>query len=238
VSLWAALAALGALAAPGYAAIPDRRVEPQCHNALAQLHRMAMLPLVNQSAEPTVAGEAGGIHYYCELQAIHHFELMPVGVAKQLVIAAGIQPWTGADLRSLARDAGSASAGRKWTGNASTRGAAGDHSPFLVSHWPEERGFVPPPPSPNRRTQRPQHEPIITHTRIHHGQDAQLTDLLEDYYFCRDDARCGGWLGYLQRPDDYVRFCCHVHATETLAARGGAWPGRVVYRWPIGRYDP
>jgi len=108
----------------------------------------------------------------------------------------------------------------------------------LPPDWPDPRGFIPPPPGPERPILHPQHAPLMTHTRIYHGQDAQLTELLENYYFFRDDARFGGWLGYLQRPDDYVRFCCHVHVTETLAARGGAGEGRVVYRWPIGRYDP
>jgi hypothetical protein len=127
----------------------------------------------------------------------------------------------------------SAGAGR----GAGSAGAGGDVA-LLPADWPDPRGFVPPPPSPVRPAPREQHEPIITHTRIYHGQDAQVTELLENYYFFRDDARFGGWHGYLQRPDDYLRFCCRVHVTETLAARGGAGEGRVVYRWPIGRYDP
>ena len=40
---------------------------------------------------------------------------------------------------------------------------------------------------------------------------------------------------YLQRSDDFIRFCCHLHITEMLAARGGAGKTRVVWRWPIGR---
>jgi hypothetical protein len=32
-----------------------------------------------------------------------------------------------------------------------------------------------------------------------------------------------------------VRFCCHLHVTETLAARGGAGRTQVMVRWPISR---
>ena len=349
---WLVVAAVLALVASGCAAFPDRRVEPQYHNPFPQLHRVAVLPFYNQSAEPTVDGEAVAMQYYNVLQEIPGFEVMPVGVARQLMTASGIEPRTGADFQKLARamgvdavlvgsvtefspyyppriglavdwyaanpgfhpipagyglpwgraeeeyipstlvqqsefelareqlatqtpevsvaptddplasdvspaaivetsraaesrrasrarDAGSAIAGSALAGSAiAGSGAAGEEYPLLPPDWPDPRGFVPPPPSPIRPTPRPQHEPIITHTRIYHGQDAQLTELLENYYFFRDDARFGGWLGYLQRPDDYIRFCCHVHLTETLAARGGAGEGRVVYRWPIGRYDP
>jgi hypothetical protein len=330
------LLAAAALAASGCSAIPDRRVEPRYHNPFPQLHRVAVLPFYNQSAEPTVDGDAVAIAYYNELQDIPGFEVMPVGVARQLLLASGIEPRTGADFQRLARAMGvdavlvgsvteyspyypprmglavdwyaanpgfhaippgyglpwgraeeeyipsplveqaefalareqlktqtpeiatglddeavpggevshaareSATesarslAARRSAGNA---GAGGDVA-MLPADWPDPRGFVPPAPSVLRPEPRPQHEPIITHTRIYHGQDAQVTELLENYYFFRDDARFGGWHGYLQRPGDYLRFCCHVHVTETLAARGGAGEGRVVYRWPIGRYEP
>ena len=345
-----ALAACGALAS-GCAAFPDRRVEPQYHNPFPQLHRVAVLPFYNQSAEPTVDGEEVALAYYNELQAIPGFEVMPVGVAKQLLLASGIQPRTGADFQLLARrmgvdavlvgsvtehspyypprlglavdwyaanssfhaipagyglpwgraeeeyipsplvqeaefalareqlktqtpelppletfhapdelSGGNVSHASRTSESAASRGAGppaagagtaidaplpplggilGANVPVqLPADWPDPRGFIPPPPAPMRPAPRPQHEPIITHTRIYHGQDAQLTEVLENYYFFRDDARFGGWLGYLQRPEDYLRFCCHVHVTETLAARGGAREGRVVYRWPLGRYDP
>src|SRR4029079_3466456 len=66
----------------GCIALPDRIVEPQFHNPLPQIHRVAVLPFFNQSAEPTVNGEAVAIAYYNELQLIPGFEVMPVGVAK------------------------------------------------------------------------------------------------------------------------------------------------------------
>jgi hypothetical protein len=101
--------------------------------------------------------------------------------------------------------------------------------------WPDPRGFVPLAPAASPPALRPQYEPIITHTRIYHGQDAEFTQRLEAYYETRDDARFGGWQTYLQRPGDFVRFCCYLHVTETLAARGGAGESRVVWRWPISR---
>ncbi len=107
----------------------------------------------------------------------------------------------------------------------------------LPPDWPDPRGFIPRPPSRIRPVYQPQSEPIISHTRIYHGDDDQLTTRLEDYCFFRDDARSGGWQGYLLRSNDFTRFCCYLHITETLAARGGSGKTRVVWRWPIGRYD-
>jgi hypothetical protein len=107
----------------------------------------------------------------------------------------------------------------------------------LPPDWPDPRGFVPPPPSPVRPSYRPQWEPVITHTRLYTGDDQRVTDCLADYVNMRDDARGSGWQGYLTRSDDFIRFCCYLHVTETLAARGGAGKTRVVWRWPIGRYD-
>ena len=62
-----------------------------------------------------------------------------------------------------------------------------------------------------------------------------LPTALASYYFFRDDARFGGWQGYLQRSDDFIRFCCHMHIWEMLTARGGAGETRVVWRWPTIR---
>jgi hypothetical protein len=313
--------------------IPDRIVEPQFHNPLPQLHRVAILPFYNQSDEPTVDGEQIAIAYYNELQLIPGFEVMPVGVAKQMLAASGIEPRHGSDFQKLAAmmnvDAvlvGSVTdyspyyppriglavdwyaanpgfhpippgyglpwgrAEEEFIPNAlvqeaefalareqlktqtppvltppapgaeqeatyhisdesegqivSTSGdiasvAAGQtpESPHLPPDWPDPRGFVPPAPAPDRPPPRPQYDPIITHTRTYNGQDAKFTERLATYYYLHDDARFGGWAGYLQRPDDFVRFACYLHATETLAARGGAGDARVLWRWPIRRYE-
>ncbi|MFO7908353.1 MAG: hypothetical protein ACQESR_05525 [Planctomycetota bacterium] len=107
--------------------------------------------------------------------------------------------------------------------------------PASPPDWPDPRGFVPKPPSPMRPPYRPQHQPIITHTRIYRGDDEKLTQRLEDYCFFRDDARIGGWQSYLLRSEDFIRFCCHLHISEILAARGGSGKTRVVWRWPTDR---
>jgi hypothetical protein len=343
-----------ALAFTGCQIFPDKLHQPVYHNPFPQIHKVAILPFYNQSAEPTADGEAMAMAYYNELQAVQGFEVMPVGVAKRMLDASGLEPRTPQDFQRLARqmnvDAviiGSvteftpyypprlglavdwyaanpsfhpvpAGYGLPW-GTAeeefiptplvheaefslakeqlrtqtpeippeenATRGevtpatheeiAASDagaepspqegakpqatpKSPIqsgtappsgpggiailetpedLPADWPDPRGFIPPAPRKSKSAPRPQYDPIITHTRIYHGHDAEFTQRLENYFYFRDDARFGGYEGYLQRPDDFVRFCCHTHVTETLAARGGAGESRVVYRWPLRRYE-
>jgi hypothetical protein len=308
--------------------VPDRVVEPQFHNPFPQLHRVAVLPFYNQSDEPTVDGEQIAIAYYNELQLIPGFEVMPVGVAKQMLAASGIEPRHGSDFQKLAKamnvDAvlvGSvtdyspyyppriglavdwyaanpgfhpipAGYGLPWgqaeeefipsglvqeaefalareqlktqtpaaivpdvapeqqvshdeasmiEADHSAFGTSGDIAPLaadgLPPDWPDPRGFTPAAPAPQRPPLRPQYDPIITHTRTYNGQDSKFTERLATYYYLRDDARFGGWAGYLQRPDDFIRFACYLHATETLAARGGAGEARVLWRWPIRRYE-
>src|SRR5215212_391243 len=101
-----ALAALLCCASTGCALWPDRIVEPQFHNPFPQLHRVAVLPFYNQSAEPTVDGDRVALAYYNELQLIPGFEVMPVGVAKQMLAAStsatGTEPRSGADFQRLA----------------------------------------------------------------------------------------------------------------------------------------
>ena len=105
----------------------------------------------------------------------------------------------------------------------------------LPPDWPDPRGFVPPPPLKRPPKGHPTNEPVIKHTKAYHGHDADFTEALSSYYYFRNDARFGGWQSYLQRSDDFVRFCCHMHIAETLTARGGAGQTRVVWRWPTVR---
>lgn len=77
--------------------------------------------------------------------------------------------------------------------------------------------------------------PVLTHTQIYRGNDPDLTSALRGYVYFRDDARFGGWEGYLQRSDDFIRFCCHMHISEMLSARGGSRKTSVVWRWPDNR---
>ena len=43
------------------------------------------------------------------------------------------------------------------------------------------------------------------------------------------------WHGYLDHSETFIRFCCYLHLTEMLSARGGASKTQVAWRWPIGR---
>jgi len=104
--------------------------------------------------------------------------------------------------------------------------------PGIPEDWPDPRGFISPPPSPQPPACRPSGGPVIRHTRTYNGHDPEFTEALASYYFFRDDARFGGWQGYLERSDDLIRFCCHMHIWEMLSARGGAGETRVVWRWP------
>jgi hypothetical protein len=68
------------------------------------------------------------------------------------------------------------------------------------------------------------------------GHDEDFTEQLANYVYFRDDARFGGWQNYLQRSEDFIRFCCHLHLSETLVARGGQDKSRLILRWPVDRY--
>jgi hypothetical protein len=107
-----------------------------------------------------------------------------------------------------------------------------DDAAGLPPDWPDPRGFIPPPPRPQPPTCWPSDEPVIRHTRLYNGHDGDFTEALASYYYFRNDARFGGWQSYLQRSDDFIRFCCHLHIAQTLTARGGAGETRVVWRWP------
>lgn len=105
----------------------------------------------------------------------------------------------------------------------------------LPHNWPDPRGFIPPGPSPARPKSRPSTAPVMTHTKVFYGNNSQFTAALQNYYHTRDEARFGGWQSYLQRSDDFIRFCCHIHIAEMLTARGGAGKTRVVRRWSDDR---
>ena len=102
----------------------------------------------------------------------------------------------------------------------------------ILRRWPDGRALVPICPAPVRPEGVPSAEPVLTHTRIYDGHDSDLVEALSTYCHFRGDARCGGSEGYLQRSDDFIRFCCHLHIAEMLTARGGGGETRVV--WECG----
>jgi hypothetical protein len=107
----------------------------------------------------------------------------------------------------------------------------------LPDDWPDPKGFIPAKPKRNRPQMIAQYEPIISHMKAYNGSNEDFTESLGEYFYFRDDARFGGWQAYLQRSEDFIRFCCHLHVRETLAARGGELESRMILRWPIGRYE-
>ncbi len=105
----------------------------------------------------------------------------------------------------------------------------------LPPNWPDPRGFIPLPPSCNKPQCHPSDEPVMRYTQTYQGNDPDFTASLRTYAQFRDDARFGGWGAYLQRSDDFIRFCCHKHIAAMLTARGGAGESRVVWRWSESR---
>lgn len=95
-----------ALCASGCAAFPDVMHQPEVHNPFPQLHRVAILPFFNQSAEATVDGEQVAIEYYTALQKVPGFEVMPVPVAMQAVREMGVSPQKAEDMQWIARQLG------------------------------------------------------------------------------------------------------------------------------------
>ncbi len=106
----------------------------------------------------------------------------------------------------------------------------------LPADWPDPTDLIPDSPSPVRPIARVNHEPVLTHTRLFRGTDPYVTEKLADYVETGDDARPSGWRGYLNRSEDFVRFCCHLHVTEMLESRGGRDESDLILRWPLDRY--
>lgn len=89
---------------------------------------------------------------------------------------------------------------------------------------------------PGRAACLPFNGPVLSHTGIYNGADDKVTEALEGYVFFRDDLRYGGWQPYLSRSNEYIRFCCHMHISEMLSARGGGSAKMdVLMRWPERR---
>ncbi len=109
-------------------------------------------------------------------------------------------------------------------------------NPPLPAEWPSPTDFIPDPPSPVQPVASPNHKPVLSHTKLYRGDDAYFTNRLADYVETGDDARPGGWQGYLKRSDDFVHFCCHLHITEMLESRGGSEQSDLILRWPLSRY--
>jgi hypothetical protein len=326
ITLWLSLCC-------GCSLVPDIRHKPQIINPFPQIQRVAVLPFVNQSEEPTLSGQRVAMAYANELQQIRGFEVLPLGAVKLKLAEYSQSLGRGEEFQDFARFLGvdavlvgavtdyspyypprltmkvnwyAANPGfhpvlpgyglpwgtsdekkiPRWVHQESQRALAAeqlksqtpqeppttpimpeDRLPInsadnsglaktpdgtgltslssegmgepsqLPADWPDPRGFIPDGPQSQRPPLMAQHEPIIAHMRSFNGHDEDLTQQLEDYFYFRDDARFGGWEAYLQRSEDFIRFCCYQHLSETLISRGGQDKSRLIFRWPIDRYQ-
>lgn len=108
---------------------------------------------------------------------------------------------------------------------------------MLPPEWPDPTGLIPDPPLPVRPVSEPQYKPVLSHTRLYDGADSEFTERLANHVSVSDEKRSTGWQAYLRRSDDFIRFCCRLHLTEMLEARGGAEQSDLILRWPISRYE-
>ncbi|PHS06341.1 MAG: hypothetical protein COA78_14425 [Blastopirellula sp.] len=317
----------------------------QYHNPFPQLSKIAIVPFSNQSDVPTLNSEQVTIGYYGELQQIPGFEVVPVGVVRQVIAASGNDPTyynsrnikairelgeiLGVDVvvvgsvtdfepyypkratlaidwyavnpgfhpippgyglpwgtsqeefipeshireaefalakeqletqtplpgggisavpvdqvqaeLSLAKQAELGSGIDKETINPeeilppNPALLAEEIDTGLPENWPDPRGFIPPPPSEFRPVMQQQDRPIISQIRSYHENNSDFTEAAQNYVYHLDDSRMGGWQGFLDRSDDFIRFCCRLHITEMLSMRGGAGKSRVALRWVESR---
>jgi hypothetical protein len=342
--------------------VPTSAHKPVIRNPFPQLSRVAVAPFFNQSDEPTLDGREVAMAYFAELQSTPGFEVVPVNVVEEAIIAHRIDLSGPNEARRLAQILGV---------DAIAVGSVTDYSPFypprvglrvewyaanpgfheipagygLPWHTPEEEyipdslvyesqmalarqqmkavtpdcegtpTILPAPParadeeegaapaaaSEKRRGKQglgvvlahateelpakasggasaasdgadsaaadattgtivttveswfgapcsdaelaagerpacvPNYGPVLAHTKLYSGDDADFTEALEGYVFFRDDKRFGGWKTYLNRSDDFIRFACRMHISEMLSARGGSRKTQVVWRWPESR---
>ena len=101
----------------------------------------------------------------------------------------------------------------------------------LPPNWPDPSGFIPDAPRTTAPEAMPQDDPIITQIRSYNENDSEFAERAEHYFFFLDDARNGGWQGFLDRSNDFIRFCCYSHITEMLSLRGGAGESQLAIRW-------
>jgi hypothetical protein len=164
------------------------------------------------------------------------YEKVPDGAAARLrdAPAAAKQPADGPDVQATKAADGAQAGAVRMLAHQEPAAAGRDVAaavPGLPADWPDARGLVPPPPLRHLPASRPTEAPVLQHTRAYNGHDPEFVDALQNYCYFRNDARPGGWQGYLERSPDFIGFCCHSHIWEMLAARGGAGESRVVWRW-------
>lgn len=120
-------------------------------------------------------------------------------------------------------------------GDAENPAVSEAHHPPAPDAQPPSREALIPEPARASPPCLPSEQPILVHTRIYHGGDAEFVRLLQEYARFRDDAQLGGWQSHLSKSDEFLRFCCRLHIWEMLTARGGADEIEVTWRSPAVR---
>ena len=73
-------------------------------------------------------------------------------------------------------------------------------------------------------------KPLYSYVRYFDGRDAAFTARLRDYVELSGDRRSGGWEAYLNRSDDFIRFCSHLMIEEMLLLHGGESRRDVIFK--------
>jgi hypothetical protein len=117
---------------------------PAVHNPFPQIHKVAVAPFFNLSADPTVDGRKVAIAYYNELQEVPGFEVIPVGVVERAMFQHRISLSGPDEARRLAQLLGA---------DAIVVGAVTEYSPYnpprcglQVEWYAANPGFHPVPP--------------------------------------------------------------------------------------------
>jgi hypothetical protein len=82
--------------------LPETAHEPIIRNPFPQLGRVAVAPFFNHSDEPTLDGRDVALAYYAELQSVQGFEVIPVGLVEEAMIAHQIDLSGAGEARRLA----------------------------------------------------------------------------------------------------------------------------------------
>lgn len=109
--------------------------------------------------------------------------------------------------------------------------AALGRQPGLPPDWPDPTGFIPPGPQTAPPDPRPQDRPIIEHVRQYDAADRWFTQALAERQVGREDLRNDDWTATLHRKQEFIRFCCRLHLSETLSLRGGAQEPKTTLLW-------
>lgn len=114
-------------------------------------------------------------------------------------------------------------------------GGSQERRPGIPADWPDAKGFTPAGPESSPPAVREHRGPLMELVRQYDAADSETLALLRTHHLWQEEIRPGGWRGKLIRSDDYIRFCCHLHIAELLAARGGVDQSSVAIRLPGSR---